>query len=98
MLSCAARKRSNYQRPCSPQKIRFTSIRAKLDSSTLEPRHLLLAPSNCKVRVLSPIGVAQSTAMMTITETELLKRGALGSESIGDDPLRFDVVIFQHPP
>ena len=51
---------------------------------TLEPLHLSFAPSNDEMRVLCPIVVAQSSAMMTITETKSLERDAVGTESVGD--------------
>lgn len=66
-------------------------------SPTLEALHLSLASSNDEMRIFSAIVVAQSPAMVTVTETELMKRGTVGTKSIGDDPLRFDVLILQQP-
>ena len=48
--------------------------------------------------ILGAIVVAESAAMMTLTETKSLKGRAVGTETIGDDPLRLDVLPIQQPP
>lgn len=62
-----------------------------------EPLHPPLAPSEGQVAALGPVVLPQAAGLMQALEAQVRERCGIGSEPVGDDPLRLDRLIAEQP-